>query len=185
MARDGGRMQQLTTPMLDALSATRADEGLAAKLALYGQFVGSWHLDVEFIFFDGTHQQTEGEAHFDWVLQGRAIQDVFLMPARRLRQPDSVPEPWWRYGSTFRWYAPAIDAWHVTFFDPGRSVETHQLARAVGRDIVQIGEEPDGLLRRWRFVDIAEESFTWLGDVSWDKGATWMLELRMDAAREG
>ena len=62
------------------------------------------------------------------------------------------PEPWFGYGSTFRWYSPAIDAWHITWFDPGRSYELRQIGRAVGRDIVQIGESHPGVLRRWRVV---------------------------------
>lgn len=169
--------------MLDALYAGRPADSLAANLHLYGQFLGSWRLDVRFDFLDGTHREAEGEAHFDWVLEGRAIQDLFIIPARHLRTVKGPPQPWWRYGSTFRWYDPTIDAWHITFFDPARSVEMRQLGRAVGEEIVQVGEDGVGLWRRWRFVDIARTSFTWLGEVSWDRGATWVRELRMLASR--
>ena len=76
-----------------------------------------------------------------------------------------------------------MDAWHITWFDPGRSLELRQIGRAVGRDIVQIGESHPGVLRRWRFTDIADASFRWIGDVSWDRGATWILEMEMHATR--
>jgi hypothetical protein len=50
-----------------------------------------------------------------------------------------------RARSILRWYEPAIDAWHITFFDPRRSVELRQIGRAVGDEIVQIGEDEAGL----------------------------------------
>lgn len=170
------------TSMLEALHSADANEALASKLALYGRFVGSWRLDVNFHPYDGPVRRTEGELHFDWVLDGKAVQDVWIYPARRLRA-DTRPEAWHVYGSTFRWYDPAIDAWRITWFEPGRPVETHQIGRAAGADIVQMGEDHDGLLNRWRFVEIADRSFTWLGERSWDKGSTWTLLMEMHARR--
>lgn len=73
----------------------------------------------------------------------------------------------------------SFDAWHIAWFDPNRAVEVRQ----IGSDIVQVGEDHNGLLRRWRFIDITDQSFTWLGEVSWDKGSTWTLETRMHASK--
>lgn len=108
-------MTQREIPMLKALYAARPHESLAAKLHLYGRFVGSWKLDIDFHPLNGPLRRAEGEWHFVWVLDGKAIQDVWIFPARRLR---GTAEPWHMYGSTFRWYDPAIDAWHITYFDP-------------------------------------------------------------------
>ena len=66
-----------------------------------------------------------------------------------------------------------------------RPVETRQIGRAVGADIVQMGEDHNGLLNRWRFVEITGQSFTWLGERSWDKGSTWTLLTEMHARRDG
>lgn len=170
-------------PMLEALHATQPATNLASKLRLYGQFVGSWHLDIDLHALGGSHRHTEGAVHFSWVLEGRAIQDVWIYPARQFRTDEIPAEAWHCYGSTFRWYDPAIDAWHITWFDPNRSIELRQIGRAVGDDIVQIGEDRNGLLRRWRFTDITSKSFTWIGEVSWDKGSTWTLEARMRASK--
>ncbi len=175
-------MTEQDTPMLEALQAGQANYELASKLELYGRFVGSWQLDVNFHQRDGSISRTEGELQFSWVLDGRAIQDVWIYPARRLRS-EQPTEAWHAYGSTFRWYDPVIDAWHITWFDPSRSVETHQIGRAVGVDIVQMGEDHNGLLNRWRFVEITDRSFTWLGERSWDRGSTWTLLVEMRARR--
>lgn len=173
-------MTKMMTATMEALHADHPDGRVASRLQLYGQFVGSWRLDVDLTSFHGDHEHAEGEALFDWVLEGRAIQDVFIIPARHLRT--GPRQPWWRYGSTFRWYDPAIDGWHITFYDPARSVELRQLARQHGDEIVQIGDDGE-LLRRWRFTEITAKSFLWLGEVSWDRGSHWTLELRMAATR--
>ncbi len=169
--------------MLPALDADQPNAALASKLQLYGRFVGSWRADIDHFLTDGSVQSAEGEWHFGWVLDGKAIQDVWIFPARRLRDP-ARPEPWHRYGSTVRWYDPSIDAWHITWFDPSHNVELRQIGRAVGNDIEQMGDEVNGVTRRWRFVEITPRSFRWLGDVSSDRGATWALEMEMRARRE-
>jgi hypothetical protein len=169
--------------MLDALHAARPDPALATKLALYGRFVGSWRADIAWHPLGGGTVRAEGEWHFGWVLDGKAVQDVWIFPARHLRAGETPAEPWHRWGTTFRWYDPAIDAWHIAWFDPTRPVALRQIGRAVGDDIVQVGEDHAGLMRRWQFTEITDESFRWLGDASWDKGATWTLELEMQARR--
>jgi len=172
-------MTEHVVAMQDALQANQANTALASKLQLYGQFVGSWHADIDFRPLTGPEHRAEGEWHFSWVLDGKAIQDVWIFPARRLRGHDQPAELWHMYGSTFRWYDRAIDAWHITWFDPSQSVELRQIGRAVGADIVQIGERPSGLWTRWRFIEIAARSFRWLGEMSWDRGATWTLVMEM------
>jgi hypothetical protein len=176
-----GNVTQVDNAMLEALHAASPHAALADKLRLYGRFVGSWELDIEFYPLGGPLYHAEGEWHFAWVLDGKAIQDVWIFPARRLRGGNA--QPWHRYGSTFRWYDPTIDAWHITYFDPSRPSQLRQLGRAVGDDIVQIGEDHTGLQRRWRFLEITERTFRWVGEVSWDKGATWTLEMQMQAQR--
>lgn len=167
--------------MLEALHAPAPSPALAQKLQTYGRFVGSWTLDCDWHPPGGGPVRTaEAEWHFAWVLDGRAIQDVWIFPARRLREK---PEPWHFYGSTVRWYDPQIDTWHITYFEPTRPFALRQLGRMVGPDIVQIGEDATGVQRRWRFVEITDASFRWIGEISWDKGATWTLELEMRARR--
>ena len=178
---DSSAVARSATSMPEALAAPRANEALAAKLQLYGRFVGSWTVDIDHLGLGGPRRRAEGEWHFGWALDGKAIQDVWIFPARHLR--GAAPEPWYRFGTTLRWYDPAIDAWHILYLEPGHCFELHQLGRAQGEEIVQLGEHASGLLRRWRFVEITKDSFRWLGEASWDKGGRWALELEMRARR--
>lgn len=77
----------------------------------------------------------------------------------------------------------AAGKWHFAW--AGRPVEMRQIGRALGPDIVQTGEDHLGILDRWRFTEIAPRSFRWLGERSWDKGASWTLLLEMEASRAG
>ena len=55
----------------------------------YGWLVGSWELDVlHYKAVDVSLKKFKGEAHFDWVLEGRAIQDVWIMPVPSDRTPE-------------------------------------------------------------------------------------------------
>ena len=58
---------------------------------LYGQFVGEW--DFEWVDNQGTtgERHVQGEWIFAWVLEGTAIQDVFICPSRKARIKDYQP----------------------------------------------------------------------------------------------
>src|SRR5262249_47666711 len=65
-------------------------EHLEARM-LYGQFVGDWVLDVTYHRTDGTSQTFAGEWHFGWILDGRAVQDVWMGPTRAERPARPPP----------------------------------------------------------------------------------------------
>jgi hypothetical protein len=146
-------------------AADRAD-----KLRLYGWLVGHWTMDATVYRDDGTRHQGQGEIHFGWVLEGRAIQDVWIFPGVF-------------YGTTLRVYDPGIDAWHILWSDPVRQVYTRQIGRAQGADIVQLGNNDAGEAVRWGFTQIRPDSFRWTGERSRDNGKTWQLQAEFFAQR--
>jgi hypothetical protein len=173
---------RLPTHLSDVLLSERAAADRADKLALYGFLVGDWDFDATYHPGDGTIRRTAGEIHAGWVLEGRALQDVWIVPARRLPRPQS-PLFGDFYGSTLRVYDPGLDAWHILWSDPWRQTYFRQLGRARGNDIVQDGEGPDGALHRWSFTELAPDSFRWTGERSPDGGATWTLYADYRARR--
>jgi hypothetical protein len=72
-------------PMLAALAATGPDPDHAEELMLFGQFVGSWEFACIEYEPDGRSRNEPGERHFGWTLEGRAVQDVWILPARAAR----------------------------------------------------------------------------------------------------
>jgi hypothetical protein len=106
-ANPAGYLQQSYDPMsvptmtghtfIEALSSTAAAADRADKMKLYGRLIGRWAMDATVYRDDGTRHQGPGEIYFAWVLEGRAIQDVWILPGIF-------------YGTTLRVYDPDIDA---------------------------------------------------------------------------
>ncbi len=157
----------------------------AERLNLYGQFTGDWHADVVTHAPDGMRHQGQLEIHFGWILQGRAIQDVWILPPRKQRRDGMPPMPvagnW--YGTTIRVYDPALDAWRIYWIDPATNYYRQQIGRKQGADIVQEGTTETGQLTRWSFTEITPTSFHWKGEASFDKGGSWRLLVEVFARR--
>lgn len=49
-------------------------------MKLYAWLIGRWTMDAVVHRDDGTEHKGPGEIHFRWVLEGRAIQDVWILP---------------------------------------------------------------------------------------------------------
>ena len=154
-------------------------------LNLYGQFIGDWNTEIATYSPDGARHQGQGEIHFGWILQGRAIQDVWMIPRLRDRRADSpaMPVSGNFYGTTIRAYDPELNAWHIYWIDPVTNSYYQQIGRKQGADIVQEGTLPTGEFTRWSFTEIKADSFHWKGEVSTDKGVTWHLFLEIFARR--
>ncbi|HTM35924.1 MAG TPA: hypothetical protein VL156_04195 [Terriglobales bacterium] len=150
---------------------------------VYGWLVGSWELDVvHYKGVDVSSQKIKGEAHFSWVLEGRAIQDVWIMPRASDRKPESerIND---MYGTTLRVWDPQIQAWRIRWMNPVSGHEERQTGRRVGEEIVQIGARADGTPTRWRFTEITANSFHWIGEALRPDGKTWVLEGEFQARR--
>jgi len=70
---------------LAALCAPGRSPEIPVSADVYGWLVGSWELDVLFYLVDVSPQNLKAEAHFCWALEGRAVQDVWIMPRRHSR----------------------------------------------------------------------------------------------------
>jgi hypothetical protein len=166
----------------EALHSDEPAKAFADKLNLYGRFVGAWTFDATRHLDDGSVLSGRGEIHFGWVLEGRAIQDVWILPARGTGSPSSLGA-WTFYGTTLRVYDPGLDAWHIFWSDPRNQYFSRQLGRAEGDAIIQDGADGTGGSVRWSFSRITQDSFRWLAERSHDNGATWRLEVEFLARR--
>lgn len=149
---------------------------------IYGWLIGSWDLDVFDHQADGTVRRSKGEVHFSWVLEGRAVQDVWIMPPRSERTPgmEKISN---RYGTTLRVWDPSIQAWRVTWINPVSGGRRELIGQRSGKDLVQIGAHPNGTPIRWIFTDITPDSFRWIGEGLEPDGKTWRLEAEFRAKR--
>ena len=165
-----------------ALVARERAAGISEADDAYGWLTGSWELDVLHYRTDMRARRLKAEAHFTWVLEGRAVQDVWIMPPRHERTPACGPDTN-MYGITIRIWDAALRAWRVTYLNPGTGQRDELIGRRIGPDIVQIGTHADGTPIRWNFTDITRDSFHWTGVALEPDGVTWRLEAEFLARR--
>lgn len=148
----------------------------APNMGLYAWLIGSWEMDVTIYNTDGTTHSSRGMIAAGWVLQGRAVQDIFAVPGLF-------------YGTTLRVYDPHHDVWHISWIDPVNQVYLTQTSCAQGDEIIQEGEETASAARlyatgnddhgpatlRWIFSDITPNSFRWRSERSTDH-SDWRLQ---------
>jgi len=177
------KRQAVTDDFVALLFAPGRSHEIPESADAYGWLVGSWELEVlHYRAVDLTSQKIRGEAHFGWVLEGRAIQDVWIMPRRsdRTRDSDRVNN---MYGTTLRIWDPAIQAWRIRWVNPVTGHEERQTGRKVDNEVVQTGARLDGTPTRWRFTEISTDSFRWIGEALEPDGKTWKLEGEFRARR--
>lgn len=171
-----------SAPMLAALRATKPCPILGDKLSLFGQFIGSWEVNIVYYAADNTvARKMQGEWHFGWVLDGRAIQDVWIAPKRALRMPGSDGE---EYGATLRFFDAQLNAWRSTWIGPVKGMVRPFIARPMGDEIILDGSFAEGVLTRWIFSDITPDTFHWRAVESRDGWKTHQLQQEMFAARQ-
>src|SRR5262245_25747954 len=69
---------------------------------IFAPFIGDWDLIVKWYDEGGKLSREErGEWHFSWILEGRAVQDVWIVPPRheRIRRSDN-----YEYGTSLRFF---------------------------------------------------------------------------------
>jgi len=181
-------MATIITPNTEKLefSAAMAAPGRSPEIPessdLYGWLIGSWELEVITYGVDVRDRHIKGEVHFSWVLEGRVVQDVWIMPRRQDRSPQ-LEKTLNMYGTTIRVWDAALQAWRVTWMNPVTGWRDELIGRRVGNKIVQIGTHPDGTPIRWIFSEITPDSFRWIGEVLEADSTSWKIQGEFRARR--
>jgi hypothetical protein len=170
---------------LDALASPRRSPELDEVDDVFGFLIGSWDIDAILHGPDGQARRTQGEIHATWVLEGRAIQDLFIFP-RPADRTSGAPGPADRYATTIRTYDRRHGAWRIVFINPA-AVETNAelLARRDGQCIAMEGKLADGTSIRWRYEDVTARSFHYSAHRLDGVGRTWTLYLEIFGRRAG
>jgi hypothetical protein len=147
-------------------SGPRIVPGESPEARLFDRVAGAWDVDYTAIRDDGTRQKIRGQLLAGWVLDGRALQDVWIQ----------FPKPGEdRFiGTTLRFYDPDKKKWRVTWVSAiAKAVTVLEGGEEDGR-IALYNDSAKGRLR-WTFSDITEKDFVWRGELSTDGGKTWRL----------
>ena len=164
---------------INALVSESPKSEIADKLNLFGQFVGEW--DFDWVYGKGTPDEshTPGEWIFSWILEGTAIQDLFICPSRK--EKENNPQPDGEYGTTVRFYNPEKNTWDICY---GLYGKMHVLeAKQVGKQIIVENKDTADGYNQWVFSDVTSTSFHWQNRTSYDCGKTWNVNGELFAQK--
>jgi hypothetical protein len=165
--------------MVTSLQAMGPHPSLGEQANVFGRLVGSW--DVEYTDFskDGKVTHRSGEYIVGWVMDGRAIQDVWIVnPSGAQKDREVYTE--------LRYYDPKSGTWPATFIDPEHASVARFTGGTVGGDRIEFDTRDfDGTDTRWSFNDIRPDSFVWREEESLDGGKTWRLLAEHHMKRRG
>jgi uncharacterized protein len=155
--------------MIKALEAPGPHPSLGEQARVFDRLVGTWDCDYSFHLDDGTVRHSKGELLVGWILDGRAVQDLFITyPANGEKER--------RIGTTIRFFDTALKQWRIVFVSPQGNYLVTVQGGLEGDRIVLRGVDNDGAPIRWSFNDIKPDSFLWRGEKSHDVGKTWKVE---------
>jgi len=182
VATGKARNAPATDPRLDmvtALQATGPHPSQGDQAKVFGRFVGTWDGDYNEFSKDGKTTRSSGEWIFGWVMDGRAIQDLFIIHPSEARKERYI-------GTTLRYFDPKSQNWSVTFIDPEYGAIETLTGGAAGDDrIVLLSKDVDGKERRWSFNDVRPDSWVFRDEASSDGGKTWRLREEDHMKRRG
>ena len=157
-------------PLMNVLLASGQNEAGASELALFGQFEGAWDLDVSWFKNGDLIREEKGEWHFGWILDGRAMQDVWVVPTRAEQERGSPP---YEYGTSVRFFDAELGAWRSTWIGPVQGSVRPFTAKRRGEEIVLSGQQIDGKEIEWVFSDIRPDAFSWRFVKRTNDGSGW------------
>lgn len=155
--------------MVSVLAASRPHPSLGDQARVWDRFVGTWDCDFGFHLDDGSTRHSAGELEFGWIIDGRALQDVWISYPKDGAKERTI-------GTSIRFFDEKSTTWRVVFVSPAYGALLTVQGGVEGSRIVLRGTDDEGAALRWSFNDIQTDSFVWRGEKSRDGGKTWRLE---------
>jgi hypothetical protein len=155
--------------MIRVLGSLDPSPSLGDEAQTFDRLIGSWDADFGFHRDDGTVYHKNGELHFGWVMDGHAVQDLWIGYPTGEEKERTI-------GTTFRFFDTNLKQWHIVFINPQFNYVVTTQGGREGDRIVLRGLDSDGLPIRWTFSEITLQSFHWQGEKSHDGGNTWVVE---------
>jgi BNR/Asp-box repeat protein len=155
--------------MMATLLAPGPHPSLGAEARTFDRVVGTWDADYSFHAEDGSVTHAKGEVRFGWILDGHALEDMFISYPKQPTDERKIV-------AGVRFFDAKAGVWRLVFVAPTFGVISTLEGGAEGDRIVLRGKDSDGSSLRWSFNEIQANSFIWRGEISRDGGKTWRLE---------
>ena len=138
----------------------------------YAPLIGDWKFDYHEP--DGRH--LKGEWYFRRVLEGMAIEDIFICPSRDTKDTD--PQPDAEYGVAVRMYHPKEHCYDMTYICTKYTTRL-EIRKEQGKIVCT---RLDDATNKWVFSEITEMTFHWQNVTVLDRGE-WRTNCEVFAQR--
>jgi hypothetical protein len=157
--------------MVAALEARGPHPSLGERASVLNRLVGAW--DVEYTDFskDGKVTHRSGELLFGWILDGRGMQDFWIVDPSVAGKDREVY-------TDLLYFDPKSRTWSTVFIDPQVGSVATFTGGAVGDDRIVLDSHDlvPRETRRWSYNDIRPDSMVYRDEASSDGGKTWTLK---------
>ena len=105
---------------INALCSNTLNERISEEYDFFGSLIGEWDIVWNDHLEDAEPRRVKGEWIFSRVLDGTAVQDIFIVPSRSERLRDKQLDA--EYGTTLRIYNPQTMAWDIFYGCMGEAI---------------------------------------------------------------
>ena len=147
--------------MNSKLFSTSRHSSIPEDKDTFGKFIGEWSLDLTITNQDGSTIQYKGEWHFFRILQGRAIQDIWIIPGLTSSEDDDFHE----YGTTVRTFNPKTQKWRAVWVGPIQNQLFTFDIEDSGDQITLTASNITSMEMKWSFFGITPNAFKWKSEV--------------------
>ena len=163
--------------LVTALKATSPNSSLGDQAKVPALLVGTW--DVEYTDFgkDGTAIHRTGEFIVGWVMDGRAMQALWIVDPSGSRKDREVY-------TDLHYFDKKSRTWHSAFVDPENGSVARFTGSATGNDRYVLETQDMGNKKtRWSYINMRTDSFVYRDEASSDGGKTWRLQAEYHMKR--
>ncbi|MCL1823541.1 MAG: hypothetical protein FWG44_05000 [Oscillospiraceae bacterium] len=159
----------------DVLVSEQGSGKIKDEFNHYEKLIGDW--EFEGVFSSG--ETFQGEWSFSWILEGTAIQDVFIAPSRATRDTSPFKDSG-EYGAGVRLFESkgSNAVWHNFWFENGNII----YLKMEEADSMLVHTRLDKEEEKWVFAEINDNDFHWQ-NVTVQADGTWQVNLDVYAKR--
>lgn len=140
---------------VNALVSNEINNQIPKEKDYFGDLIGEWDFDWKDKIGTKEERKVKGEWIFERVLEGIAIQDLFICPSRKERKVRHETDE--EYGTTIRTYNPVTGNWEIYYSCYGESTRLEAIKEG---DKIVLTEKERGNMK-WIFSEIQKDSFHW------------------------
>lgn len=162
---------------VNALLSARESSKIPEEYDWYAPLLGDWDFDYYDIQDGKRTRHVEGEWMFRRVLDGTAIEDLFICPSRETR--DTNPQPDGEYGAAVRMFNSGIGGYDMVYTARGFMIRL-EVHMEDGKIVCTVLDRKEN---KWVFDEITKQTFHWK-NITVQENGVWKVNCEVLAVRK-